>query len=226
MDSLSLGQYIDAFSEGAVDGPFLMELREEDLVQVLGVKHKLHVRKILTSREKLKPLSQQELKQKQVVELEEKAEATRNEFGVPTLDTVFSQARNGRIKRVQDSLNAGTLSLFMYYSKIPCLLLHYLTIVVVAVVAVFSLGFPVDAEDERGNTLLLVAAQNSNKRLVEMLLVRGAAINHQNAQGNTALHFAIAFDSEGKVAEYLIEHGADDTIQNVEGMTAYDGVAT
>ncbi len=114
MDSLSLGQYIDAFSEGAVDGPFLMELREEDLVQVLGVKHKLHVRKILTSREKLKPLSQQELKQKQVVELEEKAAATRNEFGVPTLDTVFSQARNGRIKRVQDSLNAGTLSLFMY----------------------------------------------------------------------------------------------------------------
>jgi len=110
--------------------------------------------------------------------------------------------------------------------KIPCLLLHYLTIAVITVVAVFSLGFPVDAEDERGNTLLLVAAQNSNKRLVEMLLVRGAAINHQNAQGNTALHFAIAFDSEGKVAEYLIEHGADDTIQNVEGMTAYDGVAT
>jgi len=193
LDSLSLGQYIDAFSEGAVDGPFLMELREEDLVQVLGVKHKLHVRKILTSREKLKPLSQQELKQKQVVELEEKAEAIRNEFGVPTLDTVFSQARNGRIKRVQESLNAG---------------------------------FPVDAEDERGNTLLLVAAQNSNKRLVEMLLVRGAAINHQNAQGNTALHFAIAFDSEGKIGEYLIEHGADDTIQNVEGLTAYDGVAT
>lgn len=115
LDSLSLGQYIDAFSEGAVDGPFLMELREEDLVQVLGVKHKLHVRKILTSREKLKPLSQQELKQKQVVELEEKAEATRSEFGVPTLDTVFSQARNGRIKRVQDSLNAGKLLLLLFY---------------------------------------------------------------------------------------------------------------
>ena len=230
LDSLSLGQYINAFSEGAVDGPFLMELREEDLVQVLGVKHKLHVRKILTSREKLKPLSQQELKQKQVVELEEKAEATRSEFGVPTLDTVFSQARNGRIKRVQDSLNAGKL-LLLYLSICNNIiyrysLLHYFIITVVVVAVVFLLGFPVDAEDERGNTLLLVAAQNSNKRLVEMLLVRGAAINHQNAQGNTALHFAIAFDSEGKIAEYLIEHGADDTIQNVEGMTAYDGVAT
>lgn len=113
-------------------------------------------------------------------------------MGVPSLDTVFSQARNGRIKRIEESLNAG---------------------------------FPIDAEDERGNTLLLVACQNSNKRLVEMLLVRGAAINHQNAQGNTALHYAFAFDSEGKIGEYLIERGADDTIDNVEGMTCYDGVS-
>lgn len=113
-------------------------------------------------------------------------------MGVPSLDTVFSQARNGRIKRIEESLNAG---------------------------------FPIDAEDERGNTLLLVACQNSNKRLVEMLLVRGAAINHQNAQGNTALHYAFAFDSEGKIGEYLIERGADDTIDNIEGMTCYDGVS-
>lgn len=105
---------------------------------------------------------------------------------------MFSQARNGRIKRVEESLN---------------------------------MGFPIDAEDEKGNTLLLVACQNSNKRLVEMLLVRGAAINHQNAQGNTALHCALAFDAEGALGEYLIEHGADDTIDNVEGMTPYDGVA-
>lgn len=70
LDSLTLNQYIAPFSEAAVDGPFLMELREEDLVQVLGIKHKLHVRKILISREKLKPLSQQELKQKEAVELE------------------------------------------------------------------------------------------------------------------------------------------------------------
>lgn len=73
-------------------------------------------------------------------------------------------------------------------------------------------GYPVDGEDEKGNTLLLVACQNNNRRLVEVLLVRGANINHQNAQGNTALHFALAFDAEGLLGEYLIEHGADDTI--------------
>ncbi len=70
LESLSLGQYIAPFTEGSVDGPFLMELREEDLIQVLGIEHKLHVRKILISREKLKPLSQQEQFQKQFVEQE------------------------------------------------------------------------------------------------------------------------------------------------------------
>ena len=57
------------------------------------------------------------------------------------------------------------------------------------------------------------------------MLLRGANINHQNAQGNTALHFALTFDSDGILGEYLIERGADDTIENIEGKTAYDGVA-
>ena len=87
-------------------------------------------------------------------------------------------------------------------------------------------GFAIDSEDEKGNTLLLVACQNSNKRMVEMLLLRGASVNHQNAQGNSALHFALAFDSEGLLGEYLIEHGADDTLENIEGLTPYDGVVT
>jgi hypothetical protein len=193
-----------------------MELREEDLIQVLGIRHKLHVRKILISREKLKPLNQQEQQQYQAVVAEvrfslsrcvfplavsnrlmccaqDQAKQTREEIGIPTVDTVFSQARNGRIKRVEESIN---------------------------------LGFMVDTEDERGNTLLIVAAQNRNKKLVEMLLLRGANINHQNAAGNTALHYAIALDPEGSLAEYLIEHGADDTIENVDGLTPYDGVST
>jgi pimeloyl-ACP methyl ester carboxylesterase len=193
LDSLSLSQYAASFQEGSVDGPFLMELREEDLIQVLGIRHKLHVRKILISREKLKPLSQQEQQQYQTVVAEDQAKQLREEVGVPTLDTVFSQARNGRIKRVEESIN---------------------------------LGFMVETEDERGNTLLIVAAQNRNKKLVEMLLLRGANINHQNAAGNTALHYAIALDPEGSLAEYLIEHGADDTIENVDGLTPYDGVSS
>ena len=42
--------------------------------------------------------------------------------------------------------------------------------------------------------------------------------------GNTALHFAMAYDSEGTLAEYLIQQGADDTIENAVGCTCYDGL--
>jgi pimeloyl-ACP methyl ester carboxylesterase len=189
LETLSMGQYGAAFSEALVDGQFLLDLREEDLVQVLGIKHKLHVRKILISRERLRPLNERERGLYDQTMVEEQAAEARKEIGMPDIDTVFSQARNGRIKRVEESIN---------------------------------MGFDVNSEDERGNTLLLVAAQNSNKRLVEMLLIRGANINHQNAQGNTSLHFALRSDADGPLPEYLIEHGADDSIENIDGLTPYD----
>lgn len=60
LESLSLAQYARAFREGAVDGAFLLELRAEDMADVLGVTHPLHVRKIIVARDKLRPLSDQE----------------------------------------------------------------------------------------------------------------------------------------------------------------------
>lgn len=191
LDSLSLGQYKKAFAEGAVDGAFLLELRPEDMSEVLGVSHKLHVRKILVARNKLLPLSQQEKMQIDAVSHEEAASNTRVEATVPDLDTVFSQARNGRLKRLIESVDAG---------------------------------FNINAEDEKGNTLLLLACQNVNMKMVEYLVAKRANVNHKNAQGNTPLHFAMAYDSEGTLGEYLIGHGADDTIENVFGLTPYDGL--
>ena len=81
-----------------------------------------------------------------------------------------------------------------------------------------------ETEDTKGNTLLLLAASNSNRRMVEMLVVRGAKVNHQSSTGQTALHYAMAFDKEGLIAEYLIQNGADDTLENIDGLTAYDGI--
>ena len=123
---------------------------------------------------------------------EEEAIKDRAGTGVPDLDTVFSQARNSRIKRLEDSLNAD---------------------------------FPVDSQDDKGNTLLLIGAQNCNKRLMELVLARGADINHQNAQGNTAMHFGMAYDTDGTMGEFLIQKGADDTKENVDGLTPYDGLS-
>ena len=176
LDTLALGQYKQAFKEASVDGEFLLELREEDLMQVLGMEHKLHVRKVILARDKLKPLDQREAMQKAAVITESKAQAERDGGAIPDLDTVFSQARNGRIKRLEDSLNAE---------------------------------FPLDSEDEKGNTLLLVACQQCNHKMAEMLLARGANINHQNAHGNSPLHFAMAYDTEGAFGEHPIQKGAD-----------------
>ena len=46
-----------------------------------------------------------------------------------------------------------------------------------------------DIEDENGNTILSVACQNGNKRIVKLALRYGADMNKCNVRGNTALHF-------------------------------------
>ena len=47
--------------------------------------------------------------------------------------------------------------------------------------------------DNSGNTLLLVAAQHGRRRICRLLVAKGANPDHQNAQGHTALHFAMSF---------------------------------
>jgi Ankyrin repeats (many copies) len=54
-------------------------------------------------------------------------------------------------------------------------------------------GVPVDVRDEHGNTLLIIACQNGNKRVTKALLRRGANINARNLRGNTPLHFCFHF---------------------------------
>jgi hypothetical protein len=41
---------------------------------------------------------------------QDSADKVRKELGVPSIDTVFSQARNGRVKRVEESLNQGEIN--------------------------------------------------------------------------------------------------------------------
>eukprot|EP00586_Coscinodiscus_wailesii_P006174 CAMPEP_0172479832 /NCGR_PEP_ID=MMETSP1066-20121228/4655_1 /TAXON_ID=671091 /ORGANISM="Coscinodiscus wailesii, Strain CCMP2513" /LENGTH=443 /DNA_ID=CAMNT_0013240635 /DNA_START=192 /DNA_END=1523 /DNA_ORIENTATION=+ len=189
--TLSLHQYVSAFRDACVDGDFLLELREEEMSSVLGIEHKLHRRKIVLGREKLRPLDETEVLKKNKVAEENDADAIRRKNGLPDPETVFSQARHGRLKRLQESLDDG---------------------------------FETDAEDEKGNTVLCVACQNSHFKMVDFLLRRGANVNHANANGNTPLHYALAYDGTGRLAEFLIERGADDNVENVFGLTCYDGL--
>lgn len=106
-------------------------------------------------------------------------------------EIVFSQARHGRLKRLEESLRHG---------------------------------FDANAEDEYGNSLLMVAVQNRHIKIVELLLRHGALLNHTNNNGNTALHFAFAYDTSGLLPQFLLEHGANDSIENMNGLSPYDGI--
>ena len=74
----------------------------------------------------------------------------------------------------------------------------------------------VDYQDEHGNALIQLCSQNGNKRLIKLCLRRGANLNIQNSNGNTALHFLFGYKEVGK---YTIEKGSDNSIRNDSGLT-------
>lgn len=107
----------------------------------------------------------------------------------------------------------------------------------------------VNARDAHGNSLLVLACQQGNKRLAKLLLRRHANINAQvgrrhgqmmdggmvmltvtvtapgqNVNGNTALHYLVAYKHTA-LAEYLRAKGADDTLTNAAGLTCYEGLS-
>jgi ankyrin repeat protein len=60
----------------------------------------------------------------------------------------------------------------------------------------------INATDTYGNSLLMLACQQNSRRMVKLLLRRGANINFQSLAGNTCLHFCYSFDF-ADLAEYL-----------------------
>jgi len=80
-----------------------------------------------------------------------------------------------------------------------------------------------DVSDDAGNTLLIIACQNGQKRIAKLLLRSGADLNAGNFRGNTPLHYAKEFGFEGLYA-YLVEKGADDTLLNDEGLPPEQGI--
>ena len=54
---------------------------------------------------------------------------------------------------------------------------------------ILAAGFDPNQQDRNGNTILTVACQNGNKRVVKYALRHGAEVNLRNVKGKTALHF-------------------------------------
>jgi hypothetical protein len=69
-------------------------------------------------------------------------------------------------------------------------------------------GTPVNLANDRGDTLIMLAAYHGNAETVQALLARGADPNQANDVGQTPLAGAV-FKGENEVVAALVKGGAD-----------------
>lgn len=89
---------------------------------------------------------------------------------------------------------------------------------------VLNAGVPIDVRDGHGNTILIIACQNGNKRVAKLVLRRGANINGRNHKGNSPLHYCFHYGYGDSLGQYLISKGADASIRNNAGRLCWDGI--
>ena len=73
---------------------------------------------------------------------------------------------------------------------------------------------------------LVVSLADGRQKLAQVLIRKGANPNHQNAGGNTAMHYAMAYKFHD-LASWLASPdggGASDAIMNNDGRGPYDGL--
>ena len=69
-------------------------------------------------------------------------------------------------------------------------------------------GLAVDAQDAKGNTLLMLASYHGKAETVAMLLKSGATVDLRNDKGQTPLG-GVAFKGYVEIATLLLDAGAD-----------------
>ena len=69
-------------------------------------------------------------------------------------------------------------------------------------------GLPVDAQDAKGNTLLMLAGYHGRTEVVKLLLKAGATVDLRNDKGQTPLG-GVAFKGYVEIASLLLDAGAD-----------------
>jgi ankyrin repeat protein len=69
-------------------------------------------------------------------------------------------------------------------------------------------GLAVDAQDAKGNTLLMLAAYHGKIETVQLLLKARATVDLRNAKGQTPLG-GVAFKGYAEIATLLLDAGAD-----------------
>ena len=82
----------------------------------------------------------------------------------------------------------------------------------------FKEGADVNMKNDNGVWFLLVASENGNTRMVNLLLEKGIDVNITDDYNNTALSSAVR-NAEYDVVELLLEKGADINKENNDGYT-------
>ncbi|MBX7554511.1 ankyrin repeat domain-containing protein [Streptomyces sp. NPDC004232] len=77
-----------------------------------------------------------------------------------------------------------------------------------ALVAYVDAGVPANLTNDRGDSLVMLAAYHGHAATVRELLARGAAADHVNDRGQTPLAGAV-FKGEAEVIKALLAGGAD-----------------
>ena len=247
LQTLSLGQYREAFVDAAVDGAFLYDLDDDDLRNTLGIEHRLHRKKILNMTTKLRASEQERNKQMRVfmqtgqtgvaaagatpldqyskTGAAEGDEAAVEEEEKPLdFDEVMALVRHGKVSRLKDALAPIAKKKFdPAIVKVP-----YVEDFGTAYVDAYEREtFNLNKVNEHGNTMLHVAAQNGNVKIAKLLVEKGANPNHQNKGGQTAGHFANAYQFYDFLSWLFDPNGggADDTLENMYGLGPYDGLS-
>ena len=78
----------------------------------------------------------------------------------------------------------------------------------VGLAAMIKDGLAVDAQDAKGNRLLMLASYHGKAETVAMLLKAGATVDLRNDKGQTALG-GVAFKGYVEIATLLLDAGAD-----------------
>ena len=250
LQTLSLGQYAEAFIDAAIDGEFLYDINDDDLKNTLGIEHRLHRKKILNCVHRLKLAeAQKDERLNQLLKStgsldtpvlgddEAQPEFPDNPFktgasgpdseGRQTqeLKVPFSElisfVRHSKFSLLKDALD------FLPNKKFDKSLIKSQYVVdhgTVYVEGYDRLPFHLNKTDEHGNSLLSLAAQNGNLKISKYLVTKGANINHQSHAGQTAGHYAIAYKFF-ELSQWLFENGGNDQLENKHNLSAYDGLS-
>ena len=82
-------------------------------------------------------------------------------------------------------------------------------------------GLKIDEPNTEGYTPLMLACQQGNLDITNILVDAAASLNSQGKQGTTALMEA-AENGHDRIVERLLEEGVDPAVKNQEGLTALD----